>query len=145
MNIKGPTKLAERNIKWLLRVIGGICLLALIALWMPSNWIALAHEKLGLGSFPEAPIALYLARSVSSLSAFYGGLLLILSTDVQRYRLVIRFQAIAILFLSASGVIVGTWAGLPLWFVGGDAIACWAYCVPMLTLAKRISQYKGAD
>jgi hypothetical protein len=34
-----------------------------------------------------------------------------MAADVQRYRLVIRFQAIAILFLSASGIIVGTWAG----------------------------------
>jgi hypothetical protein len=34
--------------------------------------------------------------------------------------------------------VVGVWAGGPLWFVGGDAAACWAYCVPMLVLVSRV-------
>ena len=46
----------------------------------------------------------------------------------------------AFMILSASGVVVGEWAGVPLWFVGGDAAACWAYCVPMLVLARRVER-----
>jgi hypothetical protein len=127
----------ERGLAVLLRVVGGVCLLAVVPLWMPRGWIVAAHQWLGLGTFPAAPIAEYLARSVSALSAFYGGLLVALSADVRRYALLIRYQAWALMVLSASGAVVGTWAGMPLWFVGGDAVACWAYCVPTLVLTRR--------
>jgi hypothetical protein len=129
---------AEDYLKLLLRLIGNICLLGLVSLWMPRSWIEAAHRWLGLGEFPAAPIAEYLARSVSALSAFYGGLLVALSFDVHRYAPLIRYQAVAIMVLSTCGLFVGRWATLPLWFVGGDMVACWAYCVPMLVLAGRV-------
>jgi hypothetical protein len=100
--------------------------------------MAAGHQWLGLGAFPTTPIAEYLARSVSALSAFYGGLLFALSFDVRRYRPLVCYQAAAIMVLSACGVLVGAWAGMPLWFVGGDAAACWAYGIPMLMLARRV-------
>ncbi len=131
---------AESWLALLLRVIGGMCLLALVPLWMPREWIVLGHRWIGLGSFPESPIAEYLARSTSALSAFYGGLLVVLSTDVRRYAWVIRYQAAAVMVLSASGVVVGRWAGMPWWFVGGDAVACWVYCIAMLLLVRRIER-----
>jgi hypothetical protein len=127
----------------LLRLIGGVCLLALVPLWMPQNWMDSGHRWLGWGVFPAAPIAEYLARSVSALSAFYGGLLVTLSFDVRRYNPLVRYQAVAIMVLSASGVVVGSWAGVPLWFVVGDAVACWAYCLPMLVLARRVARGCG--
>ncbi len=96
-----------------------------------------------LGRVPCRPLAEYLARSVSALSAFYGGLLVALSFDVRRYAPLIRYQAVAILTLSACGVVVGRWAGVPLWFVAGDAVACWAYCVPMLVLVGRVERGRG--
>ena len=77
---------------------------------------------------------------MSALSAFYGGLLVALSFDVRRYGPLIRYQAAAIMVLSACGVVVGGWAGVPLWFVVGDAVVCWAYCVPMLVLAGRVER-----
>ena len=125
---------AERWLALLLRIVGGVALLAIIPLWMPRGWIDTGHRWLGWGDFPASPIAEYLARSVSALSAFYGGLLVALSFDVRRYCPLIRYQAVAIMALSACGVVVGRWAGLPLWFVGGDAAACWAYGIPMLAL-----------
>jgi hypothetical protein len=131
---------AERWLRMLLRLIGGVCLLALVSLWMPRSWIGAGHRWLGWGAFPAAPIAEYLARSVSGLSAFYGGLLVVLSFDVRRYSPLVRYQAVAIMVLSACGVVVGGWAGVPLWFVVGDAVACWAYCVPMLVLAGRVER-----
>ena len=131
---------AERSLVLLLRFIGGLCLLALVSLWMPRSWIVAAHQWLGWGEFPAAPIAEYLARSVSALSAFYGGLLVALSFDVGRYCPLIRYQAVAIMALSACGVVVGRWAGVPLWFVLGDAAACWVYGVAMLVLAGHVGR-----
>jgi hypothetical protein len=134
----GQSAAAEYWLALLLRVVGGVCLLALVPLWMPRDWIVAAHRWLGWGPFPDGPVAEYLARSVSALSGFYGGLLVVLSTDVRRYSPVIRYQAAAIMLLSASGAVVGSWAGIPVWFVGGDAVACWAYCVAMLLLVRRV-------
>jgi hypothetical protein len=138
---------ADRWLALLLRCVGGVALLALIPLWMPRGWIDVGHRWLGWGEFPASPIAEYLARSVSSLCAFYGGLLVALSFDVRRYRPLIRYQTIAIMALSACGVVVGRWAGMPWWFVGGDAIACWAYGIPMLFLTglQKISGTEPRD
>jgi hypothetical protein len=136
----GQPGTAERWLVLLLRLIGGICLLALVPLWMPRSWIETGHQGLGWGAFPAAPIALYLARSVSALSAFYGGLLVALSFDVRRYGPLICYQAVAIMTLSACGVVLGVWSGVPWWFVAGDAVACWVYCVPMLMLAVRLKR-----
>ena len=89
----GRSAAAEYWLAVLLRVIGGVCLLALVPLWMPRGWIVAAHRWLDCGPFPDSAVAEYLARSVSALSAFYGGLLFVLSTDVRRYAPVIRYQA----------------------------------------------------
>jgi hypothetical protein len=140
----GRPSTAERWLVFLLRLIGAICLPALVVLFLPRSWIEVGHRWLGLGEFPPAPIADYLARSVSGLSAFYGGLLIGLSFDVRRYMPLIRYQALAIMILSACGVLVGGLAGMPLWFVGGDASACWAYGIAMLILAGRIEGGRGA-
>lgn len=136
--LMGPQFAAEYGLKRLLRLVGGLCLLALVSLWMPRGWMEAGHQWLGWGEFPAAPIAEYLARSVSALSAFYGGLLVLLSFDVRRYAPLIRYQAVAIMTLSACGLVLGRWAGMPLWFVGGDMLACWVFCVPMLVLVYRV-------
>ena len=39
------------------------------------------HERLGLGAFPDPPITIYLARSLSAFYAIVGGLLLLFFID----------------------------------------------------------------
>lgn len=131
---------AERGLRGLLRGVGLFVLLALLPLWMPRAWIGATHAWLGLGEFPAAPIAEYLARSVSALCAFYGGLLVALSTDVRRYLPLVRYQAVAIMALTAGGLVVGRWAGMPWWFVGTDAVAGWACGIATLLLAGRVGR-----
>ncbi|MDX1965127.1 MAG: hypothetical protein SFX18_18430 [Pirellulales bacterium] len=123
---------------WLLRLVGGVCALAILALFMPHWLMVEMHARLGLGEFPQAPIAEYLARSVSALCAFYGGLLIWLASDVRRYGPVIAYQATAIMICALSGLYLGLSAGMPLWFVGGDALACVAFGLPTLWLVAKI-------
>jgi hypothetical protein len=122
----------------LLRIFGILCILAVVPLIMPARYLSIVHERLGLGPFPLAPIADYLARSVSALCVFYGGLLLLLATDVQRFGPVIRYQALAIMVLSAFGIIAGARAGLPTIWVAADALGCWIFLVPIYVLSRRI-------
>jgi hypothetical protein len=128
-----------------LRVFGGVCLLAIVPLYMPTAWIHRGHEMLGWGAFPAAPIAEYLARSTSALSAFYGGLLVALSMDVRRFAPIIRYQAIAIVVYSASGLVMGRIAGVPWWFLVGDLVGCAGFSAPIWLLAGRVDAVKPAE
>ena len=132
------TNMTEWWLRLLLRILGGICVLAIIPLFMPRTWLEAGHQLLGLGQFPTAPIAEYLARSVSALCVFYGGLLLVLSRDINRFVGVIEYQALAIMLLSAIGVFAGVRAGVPLLCVLADALGCWFFLLPILLLAARL-------
>ena len=70
-------------------------LTALGAVVMPFDWMNSIHQQLGLGELPRAPIVGYLTRSISALYALHGALLIFLAHDVRRYRLVVRFLAVA--------------------------------------------------
>ena len=135
---RDSTSMGEFWIRLLLRLLGGICVLAAIPLLMTRNWFERAHELIGLGSFPTSPVAEYLARSVSALCTFYGGLLITLSRDVRRFSPIIKYQAAAIMALSVMGIYSGVRSGLPARWVIADAIGCWAFLLPMLLLVVRL-------
>ena len=40
----------------ILRVLGALGCIAVFAIVMPTSWMAAAHQWLGLGDFPDAPI-----------------------------------------------------------------------------------------
>ena len=88
---------AENLLVWILRTAGAVCALAIVPMLMPTAWAQAAHAAIGLGELPGKPIVVYLVRGMSAMCALYGGLLLLLSGDVHRYRRVITFQAVAIL------------------------------------------------
>ncbi|MCA9123694.1 MAG: hypothetical protein H6822_15625 [Planctomycetaceae bacterium] len=99
-----------------LRCLGGLDMLAFVAVVMPTAWIEWGHRWCGLGEFPDEPIANYLARSASALYALHGLLVLYMSRDPQRYWPLIRFFArLAV----AHGVVMFAidWASeMPLWW-----------------------------
>lgn len=128
------------QLRILLRTLGAICVLAIIPLVMPFKYLDAAHQFLGLGPFPREPIAIYLARSVSSLCTFYGGLLLVLSHNVTRYISIISYQAMAIMMLSAYGIVAGIRAGLPAFLVVADAVGCWVFLLPIFFLSRTVAQ-----
>ena len=47
----------------LLRFGGVIALFAVVAVVMPTSWMAATHRWLGLGEMPTGPVVEYLARS----------------------------------------------------------------------------------
>lgn len=112
----------ELVLKVLLRWMGTVSLLALIAVFLPLSWIASMHRSAGLGDLPEGPIVEYVVRSLSAFYAMYGGLLWVVSFNLQRYRGVIAYQAWAALSFGIVILVVdvrlhGAHAGLPLSWV----------------------------
>lgn len=101
--------------------------------------MSLTHEWLGMGTLPDKPVLEYLARSTSALCALYGGLLLLLATDVHRYSAIIRYQAIATICLATAGAIFGLHGGMPAWWMISDAVGCIVFCGAMLRAQKYTS------
>jgi hypothetical protein len=102
-----------------LRATAVLLLLAFVGAALPESWMKAAYELGGLGPWPGGALLVYLAREVSLLYGFYGVLALYLSFDVQRYRPLIRFLAIASFpFVPVMFLVIWA-AGLP---------AVWAVC-----------------
>ena len=130
---------AEKWLKILLRVIGVFCLPAFFAFVMPKSWMAAGHEWLGMGAFPDKPIAEYLARATSALCGFYGGLLIMLAADVHRYARIITFQAVTLLAIGAIAFVILLPSGMPMWWIVSDAGGAVVMCVAMLVLQRRVA------
>src|SRR5262245_48226303 len=80
----------------LLRLAGVSALFALVAVFMPFSWMVATHRWLGLGEMPDGPVVEYLARSVSAFYALFGALFLVVASDPERYRPVVRFLGVAL-------------------------------------------------
>src|SRR5262249_40364885 len=92
---------SDKALVILLRFVGVTALFALVAVFMPFSWMVATHRWLGLGEMPTGPVVEYLAHS---LSAFYaimmGALCLVLATDLERYRPLVRFLGVAFALMS---------------------------------------------
>jgi len=111
---------SERWLAVLLRVVGTAALLAIVPVFMPSDWIDRAHQALGFGPFPEAPTAEYLTRTTALFYVLAGVVQWWLSLDVRRFGTAI--VALGIIML-ASGMItlwIDLQAGLPPWWTMMD-------------------------
>ena len=134
------TSMEERLLVLLLRIAGVVLLLAYGAVLLPAAWMAATHRWVGLGDFPASPIVDYLTRSISILYGVKGGLYLLLSTDVKRFRPVIIYSGWAAVGFGLALIVIDVRAGLPwTWtlsegpfvILGGAAI---------LILARRVQQ-----
>jgi hypothetical protein len=117
----------ERALVVLLRVNAGVLLLALLAVFLPTEWMARTHRWLGLGAFPASPLVDYLTRSASALYAVHGGLVLILSLDIRRFAPVIEYVAWAGVVFGILIIGIDVTAGLPLSGSSRRARRCWCW------------------
>lgn len=122
----------------LLRVGAVVMLLALGAVVMPRHCMAWTHEWIGLGKFPEQPIAEYLARSLSGMYAILGAFCWIFSGDVRRYVACIRFMAIVMI---AGGLALGFMdgrIGMPASWMIGELLVPPVYGVLLLVSMRGV-------
>jgi hypothetical protein len=106
----------DRSLAILLRCLGGGSLLALVPVVMPFSWMVATHRWLGLGEMPNGPVVEYLARSVSAFYALFGALFLVVASDLERYRPVVRFLGVALALVGLILVGVDVGAGMPWWW-----------------------------
>ena len=100
----------------MLRVTGGLDLLAFTAVIAPRSWIENSHRMLGMGDFPSQPIAGYLARSISIWYAAFGLLLWFVSFDVGKYSVLITCLAGMMIGQGLMILSVDLAEGMPGWW-----------------------------
>jgi hypothetical protein len=133
----------ERWLKVFLQFNGLFLASAAVALFMPVSWMAWVHERVGLGEFPSAPIAEYLARLTSALYTVLGILLLLLARDIGRHLLIITYLAIAIPAISVSVSLMCLHLHMPLGWVISDPIASGLFCIVILMLRRQIRKQEA--
>ena len=107
---------AEKVLVILLRLLGVTALFGLLAVVLPASWMAATHRWLGLGEMPTASVVEYLARSVSAFYALLGALCLVMASDLERYRPLVRFFGVAFALLGIVFAGVDLVAGMPWWW-----------------------------
>ena len=130
--------LAERLLRWLLVLTGATCMAGGVAVYMPRQWMVVAHEWLGMGKFPDQAIAEYLARLTAALYAMYGLLLIVMATDVRRHARIITVQAFALVAVAASADFMLWGTDIPAWWILGDVGSCIAFAAATLALQGTI-------
>jgi hypothetical protein len=129
----------DRLLSWLLKLTALAHLGALAGIFMPASLMATFHARLGLGAFPDAPIAVYLARSLSALYALYGGILWICGTDVRRFAPVITYFSVTGVFFSILITVLDLRAGLPWYWTVGEGPMLAVLCVLILVMQRRMA------
>lgn len=103
----------ERALTWLLRLFGVSSLFAVIFVAAPHDWMRAIHARFELGVMPDSPVVWYLARSTSAFYAIVGGLFLLVSFDIERYRPVLVYLAWSVTLLGSVLLVVDVAEGMP--------------------------------
>jgi hypothetical protein len=108
---------AHRILVFLLRIAALGTMLAFGAIFLPVDFMADSHRRLGMGEFPRAAVVDYLTRSIAALYGFHGAFVWIVSTDPARYRAFVWFVAVMNIVFGVIVFAIGLHAGLPRFWV----------------------------
>ena len=103
----------ERAVTVLLRVMGGLAMMAVGAMVMPSAWMAACNRGLGLAELPRVPLMEYLTRSLSAMYALQGAFVWMVAGDVRRFRPLVLFCGGAMAVFGAALLGIDLYAGMP--------------------------------
>jgi hypothetical protein len=132
----------ERLLSWLLRLAGLTEILAFVAVIMPRAWMDVSHSWLGMGEMPGGPLIMFMIRQASYTYGMHGISLWILASDVDRFRLLILFNAIAFLLAGPVFFLIDYKVGMPLWWTLTDGPGCGVLGGALLWLMKLRSAEK---
>jgi hypothetical protein len=135
---------SQRLLVLYLRLYACVVLLAAPAAVAPTAWLAWAYSGLGLGEWPDSPLLGYLARSASGLYAFVGGMMLLMSFDVRRYRPLLLYLVVGCLVGSVYLLVLDFLVGLPSWWALSEGLTVLVSGLLLLVLL-RLADQRPAD
>jgi hypothetical protein len=128
---------SRRLLAWLLRVTGAFEILAFIAVVMPRSWMEVSHEWLGMGVMPDAPLVMFMVRQASYVYGMHGVSLLVLASDVVKFRRLIILNGISFLLAGPVFFWIDWTSGMPWWWTLADPLSCAFTGASFLLLALR--------
>ena len=131
----------ERALQIFMRVVGFVAATAIVFVFVPYSVMNAIHEGwLGMGPLPADPITGYLARSTSAFYTLLGGLLILLSFDVQRYRTIMAYLLTFLFTFSFVIFGVDLAEGMPSMWAYGEGPTVLAMAVVGYILWRRAGQ-----
>lgn len=124
---------------WLLRLAGVVEILAFIAVVMPRSWMETSHAWLGLGELPNAPVLMFLIRQASYTYGAHGISLLVLASDVERFRPLVILNGVAFLVAGPVFFLIDYTSGMPWWWTVSDPLSCMFFGAALLWLSRKPS------
>jgi len=131
---------ADQFQSWLLRLGGSFEILAFVAVVMPRAWMETSHTWLGLGEMPDGPIIMFMIRQASYAYGMHGVSLWIIASDVNRFRLIVRFNGISFLLAAPVFFLIDYHSGMPWYWTISDSLACAFFGAALLWLNRGESQ-----
>lgn len=128
---------SQRILSLLLRLTGAVEILAFIAVIMPRSWMEISHAWLGLGEMASGPLIMFMIRQASYAYGFHGVSLLVLATDVERYRTLIILNGISFLLAGPVFFAIDYTSGIPMWWTIIDSFSCAFFGAAALFLIRR--------
>ena len=130
----------EKAQAWLLRLTGATEILAFIAVIMPRTWMETSHMWLNLGSMPGGPLIDFMIRQASYVYGMHGVSLLVIASDVKRFRPLVIFNGVSFLLAGPVFFLIDYSSGMPIWWTVSDSLACFVLGATQLWLNQRIGR-----
>jgi len=127
----------DRFLRGYLIVTGLVLLTAAPCAFLPYSWMNAIHEGLGLGTLPDGPMTMYLARSASALYASIGPLYLYLAHEPRIYTGLLRLIGVVKIVLGAVLLGIDLSERLPWFWIGWEGPFVMAWGVGLLVLVER--------
>lgn len=128
--------MADRYLRLYLQFGACVLLVALPCAALPYAWMDAIHRMLGLGTLPNEPMVLYLARSASLLYAAIGCLYLFMARELPRYRDLLRFLAWLEVGLGLMLLPIDLWTGMPWFWTACEATFIVGWALGLLALLR---------
>ena len=126
-------------------MVGVGLLLATVAVFLPVSQMAIMHRWLGLGEFPDAPIAIYLARSTSLLNAMHGAVMFYVALHFDRCQTLVPLLGVLHMVLGITMIGVDLNAGMPLYWTAGEGLPIALTGGAIFWLYRRSSSASGGQ
>ena len=129
-------------LKWILILSGLFLMTAFTTTLLPARWMAVAHEWLGLGKFPESPVTFYLARSTSLLYGVHGLLMFYTGLTIElHWRFVSVFGWLHVV-MGSSMILIDLTSGMPTWWTAIEGPPVAILGVVILALLQRADRFQ---
>lgn len=129
----------------MLRAIGLLDMVAVLAVVSPRAWIGRIHLSLGMGALPAEPIVGYLARCTSIWYVTYGLLLWVISFDIERYAFLITCVAVTMFVQGLIMVGIDLAEGMPWWWVALEGPCCSGLGAMLLILNRSAAKQSDVE